>query len=151
MFISTQLPEVSEEIKKMQELKIEPIQWGNTQIVAMYTGADPAWSKGSLEYHIKMALIDEKLIRAILANNREEIYAVLAKGADPCGSIPVITSDLNNKHQSFHPPKEAKKYCDPDIAAHFQKLYDEMIESLKAVGPPRDFVFPKFDWNSKKF
>lgn len=127
-------------VNKMESefLEIEPITWGNFQILAIddcqkdnpkflfdcmfgcmfNTGFYKSWTEGW-----------QNLMRGILTNDINLVRDNVNK-VDILGALRVVTNDPNNRVKFFS-VKEAKKYSNDEIINYLRNIYDE--KSLNAT------------------
>ena len=123
-------------VNKMESefLEIEPITWGNFQILAIDdcpkddpmflfccmfgNGFYKSWTEGW-----------QNLMRGILTNDINLVRDNVNK-VDILGALRVVTNDPNNRVKFFS-IKEAKKYSNDEIINYLRNIYDE--KSLNAT------------------
>lgn len=131
-------------------LKIEPITWGNFQILGLLENCpkdDPVF------YNFYRSQNESwyNLMRGILTNDINLVRDNVNK-VDILGALRVVTNDPNNRVKFFS-VQEAKKYSNSEIINYLRKIYDEKclnIEgfcSQKAITSRGSFftTVPSFD------
>lgn len=109
-------------------LKIEPITWGNFQIL----GLQENYPKDNPVFYNFYKFQNESwynLIRGILTNDIN-LVRDNANKVDILGAAQVITNDPSNRIKFFS-VQEAKKYSNDEIINYLRRIYDE--KSLNAM------------------
>lgn len=131
-------------------LKIEPITWGNFQILGLqenFPKDDPVF----YSFYRSRNESWHNLIRGILTNDINLVRDNVNK-VDILGVAQVVTNDPNNRVKFFS-VQEAKKYSNDEIINYLRKIYDEKclnVEgfcSQKAITSRGSFftMVPSFD------